>query len=100
MGLCLVLVRNITSERISFKYMLLWMANICKYMMFTCALGARVIRIKSTKTQHKPISIVNRAPIWRTIEQLTQLKPTRHVTMKELYTRTYVIRGSKCMCVR
>ena len=26
-----------------------------------------------------------RAPIWRTIKQLTQLKPTRHVTMKELY---------------
>ena len=43
--------------RVSFKYMLLWsnLNNICKNMIFTCALGARVIRIKSTKTEHKPI---------------------------------------------
>ena len=59
-------------------------------MIFTCALRARVTRIKSTKTEHK--SIVNRAPIWGTIKQL---KPTRHVTMKELYilqaaTLTYI----------
>ena len=31
------------------------MTNVCKNMIFTCALGARVIRIKSTKTEHKPI---------------------------------------------
>ena len=41
-------------------FILLWsntcMANIFKNMIFTCALGARVIRsIKSTKTEHKPI---------------------------------------------
>ena len=31
------------------------MTNIRKNMIFTCALGARGICIKSTKTEHKPI---------------------------------------------
>ena len=58
-------------------------------MIFTCALGARVvIRIKSTKTEHKPIYFHSKPSTnMATINQLTQLKPTRHVTMKELYTR-------------
>ena len=38
------------------------------------------------------ISIVNRAPIWRTIKQLTKLKPTRHVIMKDRHT-CYRMRG-------
>jgi hypothetical protein len=54
------------------------MSYICKN---TCALGARAIRIKTSKVP----KLYYRAPIWRTIKQLTQLKPTRHVTMKELY---------------
>ena len=59
------------------------MTNICKNMIFTCALGARVIRIKSTKTEHKPIYFHSKPST--NMADNKQLKPTRHVTMKELY---------------
>ena len=73
----------------SFKYILLWFNTFVKIL----APSERELYVS------KVPKLYFRAPIWRTIKQLTQLKPTRHVTMKELYRKMATTDSNKSDCL-